>query len=81
MDTSIGYRARVQSPEPREVTEYYSSLQESSTQGPSKRSKFVHKIRAIRETSYMTELHTEKVITIHGAPRLRLEKIRVHKEF
>ena len=78
MATSTHYRGRVQSPEPREVTEYYESLQDN---GPRKRSKFVHKIRAIRETSthYMTELHADKVVKV--VPRLRLEKIRVHKEF
>lgn len=76
MATSTHYRGRVQSPEPREVTEYYESLQDN---GSRKRSKFVHKIRAIRETSYMTELHAEKVVKI--VPRLRLEKIRVRKEF
>jgi len=78
MATSNHYRGRVQSPEPREVTEYYESLQDN---GSRKRSKFVHKIRAIRETSanYMTELHAEKVVKI--VPRLRLEKIRVRKEF
>jgi hypothetical protein len=78
MATSTHYRGRVQSPEPREVTEYYESLQDN---GSRKRSKFVHKIRAIRETSanYMTELHAEKVVKV--VPRLRLEKIRVRKEF
>ena len=76
MATSTHYRGRVQSPEPREVTEYYESLQDN---GSRKRSKFVHKIRAIRETSYMTELHADKVVKV--VPRLRLEKIRVRKEF
>jgi hypothetical protein len=78
MATSNNYRARVQSPEPREVTDYYESMQDN---GSRKRSKFVHKIRAIRQTSthYMTELHAEKVVKV--VPRLRLEKIRVRKEF
>ncbi len=77
MDTSH-YRLRAQSPEPREVTEYYESLQDN---GSRKRSKFVHKIKAIRQTSthYMTELHADKVVT--SIPRLKLEKIRVRKEF
>jgi len=78
MATSNNYRGRVQSPEPREVTEYYESLQDNVSP---KRSKFVHKIRSIRETSthYMTELHSDKVV--NRVPRLRLEKIRVRKEF
>jgi hypothetical protein len=70
------YRLRAQSPEPREVTEYYESIQDN---GSRKRSKFVHKIKTIRQTSYMTELHSEKVV--NRVPRLPLEKIRIRKEF